>query len=1245
MFDVLKDYDIISFDIFDTALLRKVEFPSDIFDIMSMEMHWPDFSSARKKAEDYARVQKEKKEGHREIVIDEIYDVLKVQYNIDKIWMEREIELEKNSIIQNKFIYQLYKKLLNFGKTIVFTTDMYLPKEVLIEMLKLGGYDKFQDIYVSNYYHLRKGDGTLQKILIETYPHKKIIHIGDNKKADVEQSEKNGISALWYPDCRLEKREVFLNNISGSVYRAIVNNNINTGIWEHDLLYTHGFRVGGILTAGYCSHINEIAHKMNVEKIFFCARDCYIVQKVYNNFYREFDNYYIETSRYAIMNLSPERYANDILNRFIFRYWNENKNSKTLEQLLQDTGYDYLISYLEDNDLDRFMYCSAINKELFAEFFISHIDILKKYNENSKYAAKKYFTEMIGESKNILIADIGWSGTCISALEYFIHNNISNDINIIGTLICSSNTKSMCNQILDRYIMPYISGPCKNNDFNNFIMPANKKDIKEIDMLHMPIEYMYTSDCASLVEFKINENGNIYFIKDSNIPKNIEEIHNMQNGIYDFNEKYIEYVKSLKINIDVSPYVAFIPIKECISDKEYIYNVYKNFLYDACTAPGNKSRSEVQFSSFFPEKLSKSIKLSDNKKRILFVSPELIYTGAPRSLLRVCRVAKELGYEPIVWSAKDGPFKSEFEKDDIYVQIVSSKDILKKENIDIISSCDSAYCNTIVTDEYVRAISKYIPTIWFIREATNIPDFCRNNQERLNLLQSYDKIFCVSEYAAKAIGKYTSQQIHIIHNCVEDESGYAEDYRPGSAEKVKFVQFGTMEYRKGYDILVAAYKAMPKEYQQKCEMYFAGGFINSGTPYCDYLFSEMEECPSIHYLGIVAGTENKIKTLSKMDVIVVASRDESCSLVALEGAMLSKPIIVTENVGAKYIVNDDNGIIVKSNDVEDMKYAIMKMIDNKNILSDMGKVSRKIYESTAGMDIHKDAFRKLFNEIKTTGEDKEKTSVLSDFDETKVIISLTSHPGRISTIHICIDSLIKQNYRNRKIILWLSLDQFPHREQDLPEALLKFKEFEDFEIRWVNDDLKPHKKYYYACQEFKKYPVIIVDDDVIYDVNMVRRLVDSYKKYPSCISCHRANLMLMRKDKTFRSYNTWPMGYTLLTDTPSYQLLPTGVGGVLYPPKALPDYTFNDIIIKKYCLLCDDLWLKMMAVLNGFKTVVIKNYSNYTLIDGSQDVALWRENVGKSNNDITLKNICEYIETNIPNGKICVERIRKDRFC
>ena len=97
-----------------------------------------------------------------------------------------------------------------------------------------------------------------------------------------------------------------------------------------------------------------------------------------------------------------------------------------------------------------------------------------------------------------------------------------------------------------------------------------------------------------------------------------------------------------------------------------------------------------------------------------------------------------------------------------------------------------------------------------------------------------------------------------------------------------------------------------------------------------------------------------------MDVVVVASRDESCSLVALEGAMLSKPLIVTENVGAKYMVSEENGMVVKTADVNDLMTAMMQMIDRKSELAKMGAASRKMYDTYASMQSYTQDMKKMY---------------------------------------------------------------------------------------------------------------------------------------------------------------------------------------------------------------------------------------------------------------------------------------------
>jgi glycosyltransferase involved in cell wall biosynthesis len=99
--------------------------------------------------------------------------------------------------------------------------------------------------------------------------------------------------------------------------------------------------------------------------------------------------------------------------------------------------------------------------------------------------------------------------------------------------------------------------------------------------------------------------------------------------------------------------------------------------------------------------------------------------------------------------------------------------------------------------------------------------------------------------------------------------------------------------------------------------------------------------------------------MSNSDVVVVPSRDESCSLVALEGAMMGKPLIVTENVGAKYLVNDLNGWVVRTEDEVSLRKAFIEAIDKPELLKAMGKASRIEYLKTSTYEI----FEKRFIEM------------------------------------------------------------------------------------------------------------------------------------------------------------------------------------------------------------------------------------------------------------------------------------------
>ena len=230
----------------------------------------------------------------------------------------------------------------------------------------------------------------------------------------------------------------------------------------------------------------------------------------------------------------------------------------------------------------------------------------------------------------------------------------------------------------------------------------------------------------------------------------------------------------------------------------------------------------------------------------------------------------------------------------------------------------------------------------------------------------------------------------------------------------------------------------------------------------------------------------------------------------------------------------------------------------------------------------------------------------------RIIVSLTSYPARIDAVSMTIASLLNQTVKPDKIILWLGKEKFPNKM--LPPIFKKLREIGvDIEFR---PDLKSHTKYFYAIQEYPEELIITVDDDHIYRATLIEELYNSYRKYPQYVSALRVHKMRFNDDGTIMKYNNWHQNYVGEIGNLSHQYFATGVGGVLYPPESLHEEVLNLHNMQKYCHNHDDLWLKVMEVMNGTKVVIAADsrITNFGIM-GTQDTGQWRENVMSGGND------------------------------
>ncbi|MBO5032043.1 MAG: glycosyltransferase family 4 protein [Lachnospiraceae bacterium] len=331
-------------------------------------------------------------------------------------------------------------------------------------------------------------------------------------------------------------------------------------------------------------------------------------------------------------------------------------------------------------------------------------------------------------------------------------------------------------------------------------------------------------------------------------------------------------------------------------------------------------------------------------KKVLIIINNLGCNGAPVYALSVCKILKNHGYQCDVWSLTEGVLRKKFEKELINVKAVKFYDYID-EIERMMKQYSLVICFTIQTYLFYDYIKNLLPTMWYIHEGHNIEEFLKNRKCKEIFLKARN-LFVVSEYAQEYLWNTYKKRSKVIHNFVFDVFSQFNKSYDTNHERKRFLIVGSFIERKGYDILFDAYLMMQKEKREKCEIFFCGEQV-ADSPYVISNLSKIKGEKNIYNYGLLTENEQIYNLYAKSDVVVIPSRDESCSLVALEAAMMGKPIIVSQNVGAKYLLVEQSGWILSQNTPYELALLMEHIIDNNFNLYSMGQQSRSQYLNMA----------------------------------------------------------------------------------------------------------------------------------------------------------------------------------------------------------------------------------------------------------------------------------------------------------
>lgn len=197
-----------------------------------------------------------------------------------------------------------------------------------------------------------------------------------------------------------------------------------------------------------------------------------------------------------------------------------------------------------------------------------------------------------------------------------------------------------------------------------------------------------------------------------------------------------------------------------------------------------------------------------------------------------------------------------------------------------------------------------------------------------------------------------------------------------------------------------------------------------------------------------------------------------------------------------------------------------------------------------------------------------------------IIVSLTTTPRRLFDVPLAIESLMQQTLRANRIILWLDHETM---WQPFPEAL-KRQQARGLEIREC-DNLRSYKKLIPSLREFPDAAIITVDDDHLYDFDLIERLVKGHQERPEAILATRIHRIMRRSDGSALPYHKWKLRVDNVAD-PRDLFFTTGAG-VLFPPRSLSEETLDFETFMAICPTADDVWFNAMARLGGSQVVKI----------------------------------------------------------
>ncbi len=419
--DAIDKAEVVSFDCFDTLLVRLVSSPEAVFRLLESRYGLENFARIRVEVQRDASVMAETKERKPHADLDDIYALMQERYPDMADWDEikmAEIEAEKDVLKANSEMKAVYDYALSQNKRVIVTSDMYLRAKNVKEFLEENGYDGISAFYVSADEKATKYKGDLYYRVMEKehVAADKICHIGDNEKDDILMAKAAGWNALHYEPYKMPYEED-LNGESDWDKATARYLTIN----QENFWYRTGVSIGGPLYAGIYQWFENVLAEEPYDRIVFLARDGFNLYQLMKNRHGEMRHgkpiHYFYMSRRAMM-LAGVTELNETELAFLPPFTVGQTVREILEYLcmdyenwtgLEEVGYSSFDDIVVKGEEDKLRRLYVLNKESFLERCAKE-----------RRCAEAYVKSLGLDQGKTVLFDCGWNGSSQYFLERFM---------------------------------------------------------------------------------------------------------------------------------------------------------------------------------------------------------------------------------------------------------------------------------------------------------------------------------------------------------------------------------------------------------------------------------------------------------------------------------------------------------------------------------------------------------------------------------------------------------------------------------------------------------------------------------------------------------------------------------------------------------------------------------------------------------------------------------------------------------